>query len=134
MKQDIVMNLTNVTFETYYATNPDTIHIYQFQEIINQYCHNWRNTSTYAHNFYAPIIFLFWGIGLLRTFLKLQINYDITLFYLNLTKLPIPFLNKINERFYIAGELLTDIQKLAITVIIIRIMQVWYITNHMGLM
>jgi len=103
------LNLTNLSA---YSNQLNTI---KWDDLIIQSCHNWKGYSTNAHNTYIVLVGALIFIQLLRLFFK----QDYHIYFM------------INEDYnvYISLYLFSWLRDLIIGVLVVRIIQVWYIIN-----
>lgn len=104
------MNITNI------SSYANTVKSVEWSAMVNQVCDSWANYSTLSHNTYIWIVGVIIALGLVKTFI---FKKDIV-FKIELSEKPAM------EWTIYTLEYLRDI---AIGVLVVRIIQVWYIIN-----
>jgi hypothetical protein len=120
------VNITNETIV--YNPYANSVQSLSFQRIVNEICLDWRNYSTYAHIFYIKLIWLYFFFGIMRKFVYNKTFHWILwelekkeAFYYKLLKF---FRLNILE---IKVNPFKDLQDISIGIVIVRILQVYYI-------
>jgi hypothetical protein len=103
MYSNISIDLNNIEYNSYVP----------FNEWVN-YCSDWQNKSTYSHNYYIFIYAIYFFLKWIKNFYNPKFN--------------IPKKDKIFNFFFKEGEyyLINEIQDLLMTILFLRIIQVWY--------
>ena len=91
----------------------DTSIVYQFTDIINNNCYNWRNYSTLSHVSYMYGFFFYLLLGMVRNFYNPHIKYNFIIFGINC---------------YIDEYLIDYLQWCILGFIFLRIFQVYWIS------
>jgi hypothetical protein len=102
----------------------------RFEEIVNNICLDWRNYSTYAHNFYIQLFWLFIIFGVLQKFIYNK-TFHTTIWEMkseNTIKYKILKFLKLNTLEF-KFNLFQDLQELTVGVLMVRIFQIYYISK-----
>lgn len=87
-----------------------------FQSVI-EVCNSWKNQSTYVHSFYIIFVAIYFLCLNIKRFWNPKITYTVK------------FFSPVKETFTL--YFLNEIMDICITIIIFRIIQVWYIIEFM---
>lgn len=94
-----------------------------FQDIINNYCGQWRNYSTYAHNEYIIYFFLIVIFGIIGKFYNPRFHFKKRLYSKDHKILKFLKLDTFEADF----KVFTYLREITTAVLLVRIFQVYFI-------